>query len=92
MIFIYGSYINEYVFGKIWGRFRQNTMGMGYSFVDCGSPVEVNSDDECPICHYGIDLSQDAWVNYHDMHSAAWRCQWMCQAPGGKHKQILNCL
>lgn len=46
MIFIYGSYINEYVFGKIWGRFRQNTMGMGYSFVDCGSPVEVNSDDE----------------------------------------------
>lgn len=50
--------------------FRQNTMGMGYLFADCGSPVEVNSDDECPICHYGIDLSQDAWINYHDMHSA----------------------
>lgn len=23
----------------------------------------------CPICHFGIDLSQNAWWNYHDLHS-----------------------
>lgn len=50
--------------------FRQNTMGIGDLFGGYGLSIEVNSADECPLCHYGIDLSQNAWINYHDMHSA----------------------
>lgn len=49
--------------------FRQNIMGIGDLFGGYGLSIEVNSADECPICHYGIDLSQNAWINYHDMHS-----------------------
>lgn len=31
--------------------------------------IRVNSEDECPNCHYGIDLSQDFSRVYHDLHS-----------------------
>lgn len=28
--------------------------------------VQVNSNEECPICHYAMDLESNAWRNYHD--------------------------
>ena len=31
--------------------------------------LEVNSPDECPSCHYGIDLSEKSYINYHDIYS-----------------------
>jgi hypothetical protein len=49
--------------------FLQDTMGIG-GFLGCnGLSLEVNSADECPICHFGIDLSQNSWRNYHDLYS-----------------------
>ncbi len=51
-------------------NFRQNSMGAGGLFDYNGLPLEVNSADKCPICHFGIDLSQNSWWNYHDIHSS----------------------
>lgn len=49
---------------------RQDIIRFG-RFLSCNSlSLEVNSADECPICHYGIDLSQNSWWNYHDIHSS----------------------
>ena len=49
--------------------FQQNSILasglLGYNWQS----FEVNSADECPICHFGIDLSQNSWRNYHDIHS-----------------------
>lgn len=50
--------------------FRQNAMGIGEFLGYNGLSLEVNSADECPICHFGIDLSQNSWCNYHDLHSS----------------------
>lgn len=50
--------------------FQQNPIGAGGLFGYNGLSLEVNSADECPICHYGIDLSQNSWWNYHDIHSS----------------------
>lgn len=30
---------------------------------------EVQVADECPICHFGIDMSNDKWTNFHDINS-----------------------
>lgn len=50
--------------------FRQDVIGAGGLFGYNGLSLEVNSTDECPICHFGIDLSQNSWWNYHDIHSS----------------------
>ena len=50
--------------------FRQYSIGAGGLFGYNGLSLEVNSTDECPICHFGIDLSQNSWWNYHDIHSS----------------------
>ena len=31
---------------------------------------EVLSDDMCPLCHFGMDLSQYSWRNFHDWSHA----------------------
>lgn len=31
---------------------------------------EVLSDDMCPLCHFGMDLSQHSWRNFHDWSHA----------------------
>lgn len=51
-------------------NFQQNTMRIGRLLGCNGLSLEVNSADECPICHFGIDLSQNSWRNYHDIHSS----------------------
>lgn len=38
-------------------------------FDKCDLLIQVNSEDKCPNCHYGIDLSQDFSRVYHDLHS-----------------------
>lgn len=51
-------------------NFRQNSTGACGLFGYNGLSLEVNSADKCPICHIGIDLSQNSWWNYHDIHSS----------------------
>lgn len=50
--------------------FRQDSIGIGGLLGYNALSLEVNSADECPICHFGIDLSQNSWWNYHDIHSS----------------------
>lgn len=28
--------------------------------------AQVHSNEECPVCHYAMDLESNAWRNYHD--------------------------
>lgn len=51
-------------------NFQQNTMRIGRLLGCNGLSLEVNLADECPICHFGIDMSQNSWRNYHDIHSS----------------------
>lgn len=50
--------------------FQRNMCGLDFDLLTGQSTaLEVNSPDECPNCHYGIDLSEKAYINYHDIYS-----------------------
>lgn len=53
---------NNYRIELLKGTFIEQQMERAMEF-------EINVEDECPICHYGIDMSQDLYRNYHDIHS-----------------------
>ena len=46
--------------------FRQHT---NEDIVQNDLNFDINVSDECPICHFGIDMSNDKWINFHDISS-----------------------
>lgn len=34
-----------------------------------GLTFDINVADECPLCHYAFDMSNDKWRNFHDISS-----------------------
>ena len=50
--------------------YRSGMGGFEYNMLSGQTtPCEVLSSEECPVCHYGIDLEKDTWRNYHDITS-----------------------
>lgn len=37
--------------------------------VEGGLTFDINVADECPLCHYALDMSNDKWRNFHDISS-----------------------
>jgi hypothetical protein len=35
-------------------------------FLITNQSLQVSSNEECPLCHYAMDLESNAWRNYHD--------------------------
>lgn len=51
-------------------NFRQECVNEGFfgEMQLMNTNFEVQVPDKCPICHYGIDMSMDNYLNYHDIH------------------------